>query len=162
MTQLSIQVNGVLVRNGLQNLDAEITKVSRLVIYRASQRIQQRMKKIGAKPSYPINWDSIRQRRAYFASNGFGHGIPYRRSGRYPAGWKVVQKGTTGYTVINDSPAAKFVGGNAYGQSQSRIHAGRWPVFRDEAEAELKNLPEEIGREILMVARRNGLTAAPA
>lgn len=158
MTQLSIQVHGTLVRDGLQNFDGEIANVSRLVIYRASQRIQQRMKTPGAKPSYPINWDSARQRKAYFASKGFGRGIPYRRSGRYPSGWKIVQKGSTGYTVINDSPAAKHISGDAYGQRQSSIHAGRWPVFRDQAEVEIKNLPEEIGQEIMMVARRNGLT----
>lgn len=158
MTQLSIQVNGVLVRNGLQNFDAEIVRVSRLVIYRATQRIQKRMKTPGTKPSYPIHWDSARQRRAYFASKGFGRGIPYRRTGRYPSGWKIVQKGSTGYTVINDSRTAKHIGGDAYGQRQSRIHAGRWPVFRDVAEEEIRNLPEEIGQEIMMVARRNGLT----
>lgn len=158
MTQLSVQVDGQLVRNGLQNLDAEIPKVSRLAIYRTSQRIQQRMKKIGAKPSYPIRWASVKQLKAFFASDGFRHGIPYRRTGKYPSGWKVIQKGTTGYTVMNDSESAQWIAGNAYGQRQSSIHAGRWPVFRDEADAEIKNLPAEIEREIVMVARRNGLT----
>jgi hypothetical protein len=158
MTQLSVQVDGTLVRNGLQNLASDIPKVSRLTIYRTSQRIQQRMKKVGARPSYPINWASDKQRRAFFASNGFGGGIPYRRSNRYPSGWKVVQKGDTGYTVINEESAAQWVAGNAYGQRQSSIHAGRWPVFRDEADAEIKDLPAEIEREIVMVARRNGLT----
>ncbi len=158
MTQLSIQTEGTLVRNGLQNLSDEIPKVSRLAMYRASQRIQQRMKKVGAKPSYPINWASNKQRMAFFASNGFGGGIPYRRTGKYPSGWKVVQKGSTGYTVTNDYEATQYIAGNAYGQNQSSIHAGRWPVLRDEADAEVKDLPDEIEREIIMVARRNGLT----
>ena len=156
--QLSIQVHGELVRNGLQNLDAEIPKVSRLAIYRTSQRIQQRMKKAGAKPSHPIPWVSDKQRKAFYASEGFGGGIPHRRSGRYTEAWKIIQKGNTGYTVLNDSPGAKFIGGNAYGLEQSPIHAGRWPLFRDEAEAEINNLPQEIANEISMVARRNGLT----
>lgn len=158
MVQLSIQVHGELVRHGLQNLDAEIPRVSRLAIYRGSQRIQQRMKKAGARPSHPIPWVSEKQRKAFFASEGFSGGIPHRRSGNYIGAWKIVQKGSTGYTVLNDSKGAKFIGGNAYGLEQSPIHAGRWPLFRDEAEAEIRDLPQEIAKEITMVARRNGLT----
>lgn len=156
--QLSVQVQGTLVRNGLQNLDAEIPKVSRLVIYRGSQRIIQRMKRPGAKPNHPINWVSPRQRKAFFASAGFGGGVPHRRRGDYISRWKVVPKGDTGYTVMNDSNGAKFIGGDAYGQSQSPIHAGRWPLLRNESEEEINNLPQEISKEIVMVARRNGLT----
>ena len=156
--QLSIRVQGTLVRNGLQNLDAEIPKVSRLVIYRSSQRIVQRVKRPGARPNHPINWVSARQRKGFFASEGFGGGVPTRRSNRYINSWKIVSKDDIGYTVINDSPGAKFVGGDAYGQSQSPIHAGRWPLFRDEFEAEVNNLAPEIAKEILMVSRRNGLT----
>ena len=35
-------------------------------------------------------WNSEKQRRAYFATDGFGHGIPYRRTGQYPEGWRVL------------------------------------------------------------------------
>jgi len=40
------------------------------------------------KVKYPIAWTSERQRRAYFASNGFGHGIPYRRTGGATKAWR--------------------------------------------------------------------------
>lgn len=37
----------------------------------------------------PIQWASEKQRKAYFASNGFGKGIPYKRSGKLSRGWEV-------------------------------------------------------------------------
>lgn len=41
-------------------------------------------------PSHrPVIWTSAKQRRAYFATNGFGQGIPYRRSGKLQQGWRV-------------------------------------------------------------------------
>jgi len=36
---------------------------------------------------YPIEWASERQRAAFFATNGFGHGIPYRRTGTLKSSW---------------------------------------------------------------------------
>jgi hypothetical protein len=156
--QLTFKINGVLVRHSLQNLSEEIPQVSRLVIYRLSQRIQQRMKKSGARPSHPIMWVSAKQRKAFFASDGFDGGIPHRRTGRYVDAWKVIRIDEIGYRILNASKGAKFIGGDAYGENQSPIHAGRWPLFRNEAEDELKSLPSDIAREISIVARRHGLS----
>ena len=41
------------------------------------------------KVKYPIAWTSEKQRRAFFASDGFGRGIPTQRTGKVQAGWKV-------------------------------------------------------------------------
>lgn len=158
MPQLTVRVNGQMVRQGLQNLAADIPQVGRLQIYRASQRVQKRMKQPGSKPSYPIPWASEKQRRAFFATDGFGGGIPHSRTNAYVDAWKIERIGDTGYQVVNRTKAAKYVGGNAYGLGQSQIHAGRWPLFRDVAEDELKNLPEEVAKEIRIVARRSGLS----
>ena len=38
---------------------------------------------------YPIEWTSEKQRKAYFATNGFGGGIPYERKGRASKSWIV-------------------------------------------------------------------------
>lgn len=62
---------------------------------------------------YPIEWKSIRQRRAYFASRGFGQGIPYQRTGALLDSWDVVftafgdEAGSM--SAINTHPAARFV-----------------------------------------------------
>ncbi len=153
MENLTVKVNGQLVRHGLQNLGDEIPKVSRLVIYRRAQAIQQAMKKPGPRPTYPINWDSERQRKAYFATKGFGKGIPYRRTGDYTDQWKLDKLGEIGYRVSNFSLAARHVGGDIFGKS-SNIHKGRWPNFRRTIDTELQNLPEDIRKEIIVAIQR--------
>lgn len=153
MANLTIKVNGQLVRHGLQNLGDEIPKISRLVIYRRAQAIQQGMKKPGPKPTYPIQWDSEKQRKAFFATKGFGKGIPYKRTGDYTAQWKVDKLGDIGYRVSNFSFPARHVGGDEFGKS-SRIHKGRWPNFRKTIDLELKTLPEEIRKEIVVAIQR--------
>lgn len=70
---------------------------------------------------YPIEWASEKQRRAYFATDGFGKGIPYTRTGKLAANWDVVvnltlQGGTI--TAGNDAEAAQFV----YGPRQQPFH----------------------------------------
>lgn len=78
---------------------------------------------------YPIQWQSERQRRAYFATDGFGGGIPYQRSGRYQRGWAVrvvVDGGSFSLVVVNEQDYAQFVGGTlnfrTLGQFQQRMH----------------------------------------
>lgn len=157
MVQLSTRVSGQLVRQGLQNLADEIPQIGRLQIYRTMQAIQKRMRQPGAKPTYPIQWESEKQRRAFFASNGFGGGIPHVRINRYVDAWKISKFGDIGYQLSNTSKGAQYIGGNAYGQNQSTIHQGRWPLFRDVTDEETRKLPEEINKEIRVVARRYGL-----
>lgn len=157
MTQLSFQIkNAELVRMGLQTFEGEVPKVGRLQIYRAMQRAQKRLRKPGKKPTYPIPWDSLKQKRAFFATDGFGGGIPYKRTGKIVAGWSIV-KLDDGYRLINQVDGVKYVVGDAYGQSQSRIHQGRWEVYRDVVEQELEPLPQQVRQEISMVAKRLNL-----
>ena len=68
-----------------------------------------------AKPHYPIVWQSERQRRAFFATNGFGRGIPTERSGKLQAEWKVRQRTTsTGGSISfdNDTSYSPYVQGD--------------------------------------------------
>jgi hypothetical protein len=41
-------------------------------------------------PKYPIRWTSERQRRAFFATDGFGRGIPTKRSHALSQAWQVI------------------------------------------------------------------------
>lgn len=64
---------------------------------------------------YPVEWTSEKQRRAYFATNGFGGGIPYKRKGKTARSWYawVRRSGNRFEAVIaNSTPSAKFVYGN--------------------------------------------------
>lgn len=61
------------------------------------------------------NWTSEKQRMAYFASNGFGAGIPYERKGKLAASWKMSGKliGRTWELLVeNPATAARFVYGS--------------------------------------------------
>lgn len=50
---------------------------------------------------YPLEWTSEKQRRAYWASNGFGKGIPYKRTGKLSQGWQIFLLPTANGITIN-------------------------------------------------------------
>jgi hypothetical protein len=98
---------------------------------RATRLIQNRLGSRTPGPVvYPIAWTSEKQRRAYFATNGFGHGIPYRRTGALMRAWEVIMRATqSGFSLVvrNDNPAAPFV----VGRWQQGYHARTgWPKAR--------------------------------
>jgi hypothetical protein len=114
-----------------------------------AKRVQKRMQQSGKPITHPVQWDSVRQRKAFFASNGFGGGIPYRRRSIYETGWQL-KPVEGGYELQNRTRAARFVGGLRSGRDigpgkkQSTIHQGRWPLFRSVADEELRRLHEDI------------------
>lgn len=64
--------------------------------------------------AYPILWKSERQRRAYFATNGFGRGIPSVRTNRLVNTWTDdmrIQDGRLSVTVQNGVPYREYVTG---------------------------------------------------
>lgn len=98
----------------------------------------------------PIAWASERQRRAFFATNGFGRGIPTRRTGAYQKGWHVRLAETAwGAAVIvyNDTHYAEFVGG----KWQQPFHAATgWPYAPDRLDV----ISDEASQQIpFLVAR---------
>lgn len=81
---------------------------------------------------YPIEWTSERQRAAFFATDGFGHGIPYVRTGTYEHGWHVRgEYGTDfgGIIVYNDAEYAIFVGG----MYQQQFHRNTGWIYTPDA-----------------------------
>jgi len=62
-------------------------------------------------PMNPYRWQTEKQRKAYFASNGFGGGIPSRRTGAINAGWQA-SKEPYRKTVFNRLNYAKYVMGD--------------------------------------------------
>jgi len=141
------------VRQIEQDLRAELPKVGRLKLRNVLERVRQKMSGAGKKSASPVKWDSAKQRRAFFATDGFGKGIPYVRTGGYQAAWKVVQT-EKGFSLKNSKPGAKYIAGNAYGIGQSRIHQGRWRLLRDTVDGELEKLPAEMRSALFVVARR--------
>lgn len=58
-----------------------------------ANQAQEKVNEIFAPPigavKYPIQWKTDKQRRAFFATDGFGRGIPTMRTGKVSKGWKV-------------------------------------------------------------------------
>jgi hypothetical protein len=79
----------------------------------------------GGAVSGKINWDSPLQEILYFNTGGFGHGIPYIRSGELAGGW-TKESVEDGFVIRNTTEYASYVLGNLEGEGQSRIHQGRW------------------------------------
>lgn len=64
------------------------------------------------RPQYPIRWASERQRRAFFATDGFGRGIPTRRTGALTNAWQAVYNPEdTAVELRNPVAYMKFVQG---------------------------------------------------
>jgi hypothetical protein len=111
--------------------------------------IKSQMEQEGKPITYPVQWDSERQRRAFFATNGFGKGIPYQRTGRYIASWQH-NRIPFGHQLFNAHPAGA-VGGMPAGW-QSRIHRNRWTYLTKVIFDELAKIPARISNIIKVVA----------
>lgn len=71
----------------------------------------------------PIDWTTVKQRAAFFASNGFGNGIPYTRSDALRTSWIVEVSSHVQRDLIrlyNPKSYAKYVYPSL---NQQRFHA---------------------------------------
>lgn len=99
----------------LQAFPQQIATITQEVVDKSEPEILSILTFTPPKPNRKIEWTSEKQRRAYFATDGFGNGIPYRRKGNSSKGWRVFGVRTaSGAQVIvrNEWDKAKFV----YGQ----------------------------------------------
>lgn len=98
-----------------RNLEETQAKFQRAMVGRVfAVKTLVELQRIPGAPRHPIRFTTDRQRGAYFATDGFGWGIPSRRTGRIAEGWSVgfipTQEG--GLLVLsNIHPEAKFVHG---------------------------------------------------
>lgn len=95
---------------------------------KATKPVLDRVTAAPATVAYPIDWTSEKQRRAYFATDGFGAGIPYQRTGLVVNSWELFAVERAGGQVeiilLNTSPQAVFVYGtfNNNDRYQQRFH----------------------------------------
>lgn len=78
----------------------------------------------------PYQWQSEKQRRAYFATDGFGGGIPYQRTGNLADAWTYEETNSDWNTVRlkNSSPYGQYV----QGDNMQRGHkADGWRIMAD-------------------------------
>lgn len=97
---------------------------------RATRRLRARMlndlRQAGKPVVYPIRWQSAKQRRAFFATNGFGGGIPSQRTGALEAGYDVVvaplDSNAAALVITNNQSHQPFVSGDRV----QLMHIDRW------------------------------------
>ena len=138
--KLSVQVNGKLVRQGLETLDGEVPKIGR-------RRIRTTMNRVYRIVSpYPPPPNALASKR---------------RTGNLFAHWRIEQLPEAGGYSISNTATRKgqaygqYVNGDAYGGRQRWFHkAHGWENTRDVVETEVEKLPDEIEKEIILVARK--------
>jgi hypothetical protein len=130
----------------LENAPEVVNTRVNATVNRIRDQLLQRFREEPDAVAYPVQWTSDRQRKAYFATNGFGHGIPYSRSHDLVNAWKLVvvyqANRLTEIALSNDDPARQFV----TGWRQQRFHAVTgWykdADLLDQADAELTDAIE--------------------
>ena len=127
-------------------IDGLFTDV-RDVLFETASRVKDRL--VEGKPvRYPIDWDSPRQKRAFFATNGFGQGIPYRRTNQMVLGMRL-ERVALGTNLRLPHPAGAVFGlPGSPSTWQSRIHRTRWVYLLEVLFDELSKLPEHITNKI--------------
>lgn len=142
-------------RRGLQRLKQVIFPGAVGQIWRTAEKIRKQVSVPGKPVRYPVSWDTPKQKRAYFATNGFGRGIPTKRSGGYQKGYNVVRR-EDGADVRNPLAHAGYIGGTETGARQSRIQRGRWVLFRKVVDATLALLPKDVRDRLVLVIKGEG------
>lgn len=145
---------GELVRQGLQELGAEVPQIGRRGIRTVMERIKRRTQEYPAeRDGQSVASSHSKLGTVYRTASG-----RYHRTGLLGSRWAIEDAGN-GYKLVNTAAHrgkfyAKWVVGDAYGQSQARMHAGRWQVMRDVVDEELGKLPDELEELIKVVSRR--------
>lgn len=96
------------------------------------------------------DWQTEKQRRAFFASNGFGGGIPYQRSGKLLASYdmKVLDTPDGGVlSITNTDPKARFV----VGDDAQRMHIATGYV-------QIKDVAADARAEAMVILRETWFT----
>lgn len=151
MIQMTIKADTDIVRQGLEDLSREIPRIGRQRIYEALRHAQGILKAAKSRPGSPIQWDTEKQRKAFFASDGFGRGIPTRRTGRSNR-WDLVRSGD-GWMLSNPTDYAGYLYGHYDGGGQSRIFRADYPLFQGVVENEVTALPPDIEQHITYYGR---------
>lgn len=127
MIQTSITFDGQTSFGTRKTFETKFAKVVNGMGAQATQLIEGEMNAtlntFPAPVFRPIQWKSEKQRRAFFATDGFGGGIPTRRTGKVLSWVLVWDKETQSVKLYNPIEYSKFVfGGFGVRQYQQPFH----------------------------------------
>lgn len=100
------------------------------------------------KVYYPFVWTTEKQRRAFFATNGFGKGIPYNRTSEMVNKWKVdvfISDGAVIMSASNKSNKVKWVTGK---KQQPGHFASGWPKHKETLSFWAQATKEEVSKAL--------------
>jgi hypothetical protein len=103
------------IREAAEDAPRRMNKAYKARVKRLRQRILDDLRAYPGPVKYPFRWKSERQRRAFFATDGFGHGIPYVRTNALRDSWQTRiqdQRGGAIFEVENNADYARFVVGD--------------------------------------------------
>ncbi len=123
------------------------------ILAEASEEIRRIMSRPGLPVTYPIEWDSEKQKWYVIGKLRKEGNLPYRRTGEHAQGW-ISEPINGGYMTANIGTQAVFLYGAPSGQfagavhvqpsGQSHIHKGRWRLVSTVVEAVLSRLPKDL------------------
>lgn len=140
-----------------------MTMAARRSLQDATVEIVQIMRRSGLPVTYPIRWDSLKQKIYVIAKLRRERNLPYKRTGAYEQAWKS-EAITGGFMVSNIGHKAVFMAGTATGvgiggkvtaTGQSHIHLGRWRLFRPVLVAVLSKVPMSLRESLRVEFNRN-------
>lgn len=107
-----------------------ITAAADYLIGNDSHGLRKYPERVEHGKNNPYKWESEKQRRAYFASNGFGYGIPYKRRGNLKQHWlyDTTDQNWDRVKIQNNSGYAPFVQGD---RMQKGHIADKWRHYAD-------------------------------
>lgn len=152
--KLTVKVDGTLVRQGLQDLKAQVPKVGRQGLRVVLERVKRRMQEYPPEPQGQSK-TSVHPVLGKTFSPVKGR---YVRTGKLGQSWSIEQV-DNGYQIGNSATRKgkaypRFVVGDAYGTGQAWMHKGRWQRFRDVFDQETSRLTDELAAVIRTVTRR--------
>lgn len=147
MYEQTVRIKGDLFKLFEQEIKTARTKVRRLLFRVVTgETVLRTLRGLSVepgKPTYPIRWQSEKQRRYVMAKLRRERNLPYTRTHRLSQGWTaVVGEGMT-IQFVNRSPAAAYV----QGKRQQIMHKGRWPYAPSVIAQAAPDIMNEVARQ---------------
>ena len=105
-------------RRNIQQLEQKLNNAILGQKGRLANRALSKLTREPGPPIYPLRWASEKQRRAFFASKGFGRGIPAKRTGTLLDNWDVLYTWSSEGGVISLSNPVDYMRYVQGGQAQ--------------------------------------------
>ena len=108
----------------------------------------------GSRKGERFKWTTPKQRAAFFATDGFGRGIPTQRTGKLRWGWKTQGKGRN-QIVINEAPETRWVKTDADQQIGLKLRG--WDTIETDLRERQPKITDAFDRGVREEIKKEGL-----